>query len=547
MKRKSLVLILTAHEGYMRQFGTIKIHKPSAEGEENNEVQDEIIEENGFSVIEDRLFRSIADTYVPLLNMLASLSRDKIPFKLSLVISPTLCAELSDEYVKARYIKWLEERIELGKKELLRCSGKEKERAQKCLAEATKSLADFVYSYSSDILGKLKEYENKEYIELLATTATYAYLPHYADIQEAVNAQIEVGIQSHKHFFGQQPDGFWLPHLGYAANISQTLRSYNINYTVVDSRAVLFSEKRANAGIFEPVRTTGFVSVLANDTEGSNRIEKYKEAPVYRANKKDIGYELPIEAIAPFIAPNKPRIQTGYKYYDNDDNIYSEEKAREQIDADVKDFVSSREEKLNKAFDLLSDSIPENYAVIDVCTIDTANIGREWCEGMSFLEKAIRSFAQNNTIDLECAKDIVNRQLKLQKIDLYPCAAIGTGYGENLLDSENDWMLKYARRSVERMIDLAERFPLDTGIKERLLNLASREILLSQSSEWPLLMSDNSFSSFAEKVFTENITAFATVYDSLGSNSVSTEWLTRVEREHPIFSWINYRIFSKKK
>ena len=97
------------------------------------------------------------------------------------------------------------------------------------------------------------------------------------------------------------------------------------------------------------------------------------------------------------------------------------------------------------------------------------------------------------------------------------------------------------------MIDLTERFPNDTGIKARLLNLASREILLSQSGDLPSLVHDSSSLAFAEKSFNNDIEAFSTVYDSLGSNSVSTEWLTSVEKDHPIFPWINYRIFSKKK
>ena len=32
----------------------------------------------------------------------------------------------------------------------------------------------------------------------------------------------------------------------------------------------------------------------------------------------------------------------------------------------------------------------------------------------------------------------------------------------------------------------------------------------------------------------------------LGANTISTEWLTRLEQEHPLFPWMNYRIFSKK-
>jgi 1,4-alpha-glucan branching enzyme len=37
------------------------------------------------------------------------------------------------------------------------------------------------------------------------------------------------------------------------------------------------------------------------------------------------------------------------------------------------------------------------------------------------------------------------------------------------------------------------------------------------------------------------------VYESLGSNFISTEWLTNTEKRHTLFSEINYRVFSKRK
>ena len=52
---------------------------------------------------------------------------------------------------------------------------------------------------------------------------------------------------------------------------------------------------------------------------------------------------------------------------------------------------------------------------------------------------------------------------------------------------------------------------------------------------------------FAEKRFKESIAAFTAVFDSLGSNTVSTEWLTKLEARDSIFPWMNYRIFTKKR
>ena len=57
---------------------------------------------------------------------------------------------------------------------------------------------------------------------------------------------------------------------------------------------------------------------------------------------------------------------------------------------------------------------------------------------------------------------------------------------------------------------------------------------------------DEDYEKYAEECFTESINDFSTVFESLGSNTISTEWLTRVEREHSLFPWMNYHIFSPK-
>ena len=543
MSKKNLILMLVAHECYFKQCDSFKLR--AEKGSQSAKISGEDVP---FSPEEASFFQSVAETYVPLLNMLGSLWADSIPFKLSIVISPPLCALLSDAYLKTRYLKWLSDRIAFAEREVVRCSGnlELKKRAEKCLADANKSLSDYTDVYAMKLLEKFREYEKMGLVELLATSATHAFLPHFADIPEALNAQIEAGLISHRHFFGSQPDGFWLPYLGYCNPLARVLRSYNINYTVVDSRAVLFSQKRPQAGIFSPVRTDGFLSVLASDNDVKPLIERFKSSHLYRDEENDVGFELPIEELSPLVEADAPRIETGCKYYASSSEFYDTKKAAAQVNADAEEFVSSRVEKLTKARELLKDVIPEDYSAIDVCTINANDIGKNWHEGFSWLESVIRKVAASD-IELSTAREIVAEQIKLQRLDLFPCAASGSGFGEDMLDSMNDRMLVYARTSSLRMIDLTERFPNDTGIKARLLNLASREILLSQSGDLPSLVHDSSSLAFAEKSFNNDIEAFSTVYDSLGSNSVSTEWLTSVEKDHPIFPWINYRIFSKKK
>jgi len=40
---------------------------------------------------------------------------------------------------------------------------------------------------------------------------------------------------------------------------------------------------------------------------------------------------------------------------------------------------------------------------------------------------------------------------------------------------------------------------------------------------------------------------FTNIYDSLGGNYISTEWLTNLERRHNLFRDVNYRVFRTKR
>ena len=75
--------------------------------------------------------------------------------------------------------------------------------------------------------------------------------------------------------------------------------------------------------------------------------------------------------------------------------------------------------------------------------------------------------------------------------------------------------------------------------------MAAREVLLAQSLDWADMVHDGIDAQYAEEEFKKNILAFTTVFDALGANSISTEWLTKIEAEHSVFPWMNYRMFSK--
>src|SRR5262245_47912672 len=73
--------------------------------------------------LEERwLFEAITESYLPLLEILNGWRRDGIQARLTLVLSPTLCAMLRDDLLQDRCAQHLEELIELAEKETFRTS-----------------------------------------------------------------------------------------------------------------------------------------------------------------------------------------------------------------------------------------------------------------------------------------------------------------------------------------------------------------------------------------------------------------------------------------
>ncbi|MDE5897714.1 MAG: DUF1957 domain-containing protein, partial [Treponemataceae bacterium] len=75
----------------------------------------------------------------------------------------------------------------------------------------------------------------------------------------------------------------------------------------------------------------------------------------------------------------------------------------------------------------------------------------------------------------------------------------------------------------------------------------AKELLLAQECGWAKMLDEGVSPEYAEMRFRQSIDDFTIVFDALGSNTVSTEWLTNLEGAHPLFPWMNYRIFSKKR
>lgn len=539
MADKKIVLILNTSQEYTRHIGE--------DGKCNFPVM------NAF-------YESITDIYIPLIKMFHKLESEHIPFKLGLVLTPSLCALLEDVDVQNEYISWLDNRIELGKKELERCKNSaDLLNAVKLCLEKHQEAKNAYESIGRKIIKKFNEYAKKGYVEFLATCATDIFFPHYHDMEEIKNAQIETGLLSYKYFFGHHPEGFWLPDLGYYPGIEENLKNYNIGYTILDARSFLFGEQLPAKGIFQPVRVGNCVIAFGKNPYTDEEIfgrEGYSSDSVYLDSGRDIGFELDEENLGEFFEEGKARHSFGYCYWnkggrnsdenyvnpDCSENVYNYEEALKKCSEHAASFVEKRVSLLQSAMDEIGGDT-------DISLTETINISRlqeKWSESVLWIENIFR-FANEKNLSFANPKDLISEQFKFQRVYPYYGAGCDDGYGEGLLSKKNSWMIRYVRKASERMVDLSERFTGDTGLKARLLNLGSKELLLAESSGWARMIENDVFPEYAKSRFIQSINDFTAVFDALGSNTVSTEWLTRLEEEHKIFPWMNYRIFSRKK
>ncbi|MDR2633185.1 MAG: DUF1957 domain-containing protein [Treponema sp.] len=499
-------------------------------------------------------FEALSETYLPLLEMFDRLDREHVPFRLGLCLSPTLCHMLKDELLIQRYLEYTNKQIEFGLQEMERTRGEGE--LQNLAKRFYDTVVDrrilFTERYEGNILKICDYYQRKGRLELLSTAATHCFLPFYTAHPEAIQAQFEVALTSYHRTFGRSPQGFWLPDLGWAPELERYLRAYNFAYTLVDTHGLICGKPSAAKGSFYPIKTPLGIFVMARDYYAYHDIADkdhgFSYAGEYRDLYEDVGYELPSEMVKSFLGSNGGRTQTGYKYralgcLDRKKQVYDPTKASEKVKEQVRSFLDARLARLEEASAYMTET------AISLCAYKADTFGRLWYEGPEFLETLFREGSAREDMQFMTPAEYLYKQDVSHFQRMVPeFSSSGTnGYAEMWLDASNDWIYRHTVRSLERMIELAERFPNESGIKERALNQAAREILLAQTSDWTKRLYKQEGVEYAHMQLEEALRNFTTIYEALGSNYISTEWLTTLERRHNIFPTINYRVFRRKR
>ena len=501
---------------------------------------------------ENWLFESLNETYIPLLIMLDRMDKDSVPYHISICFSPTLLTMLTDEALQERFVNYMNERIELGEKEVRRTEGEDTEcheMAKRYLGYARMSLETFE-SYERNILTGFKNLADRNRIELLTTAATHAYLPLYKDYPTAINAQVVMGLRTHKRVFGQSAKGFWLPECGYFPGLDKVLASHGVSWCQLAAHSVISARDKSVYGGYKPVELPAGVVGFARDWDLTSLVWSgtfgYPCDSDYRDFYRDIGYSLPLDYIRSYIHEPEVRCFTGYKYHaitgkTEDKNFYDPAKAEEKVSLHVDNFLYSIKRK-----GIMLEASGISDPVFNLC-FDAELFGHRWFEGIEFLEGVLRGAASSPDYELVTPTAIILQDGEKEKLAVNESSWGIGGYSDTWLDGSNAWIYRHIRKAIDRMQDLTHRFPDQGSLKGRFLNQASRELLLAMSSDWPCIMHDNTSVTYAEKRLRNHLGSFNVVYSSMSRNTVNTEWLINAERRNVIFPDIDYNLFDPDK
>lgn len=97
---------------------------------------------------------------------------------------------------------------------------------------------------------------------------------------------------------------------------------------------------------------------------------------------------------------------------------------------------------------------------------------------------------------------------------------------------------------MDRMRDLAERYPNPTELTRRALNQAARELLLAQASDWPFILRTGTSPNYARQRVKDHLLRFIALHEQLTITRVDERWLTQIEATDNIFPEINYRYWA---
>jgi 1,4-alpha-glucan branching enzyme len=498
--------------------------------------------------LEERwLYEAITETYIPLLETLDALDRDRVPVRLTISLSPPLLAMLSDPLLRGRYLRHLDRLVELGEKEERRTrlgDPRFHRLAEMYLGRFYRARAVFLDEWQRDLVGAFRAYHERGLVEVITSAATHAYLPLVGVAPGVVRAQIEVALAEYRRFFGRPPEGFWLPECAYEPGLDHELARAGLRYFFVDTHGIAHAAPRPVYGVYAPVVCDSGVAAFGRDPDSAKQVwsaeEGYPGDFWYRDFYRDIGFDLDYDYVRPYLPPSGQRVHTGLKYHritgkTDDKEPYEPERAREQAQSHAQHFVDCRVRQV----EWLARSMDRPPIV--VCPYDAELFGHWWFEGPLWLELVLRRLAATSSLAAVTPADDLAHHPRVQRATPAASSWGWKGYHEVWLSDRNDWIYRHLHAATEQLRGLCRAYPSAEERTRRALTQALRELMLAQASDWAFMMARETTAQYARRRTTDHLLRCQRLCREVERDDVDDLRLATLEEADNIFPGLDYR------
>lgn len=466
---------------------------------------------------EESLHKVIAESYVPLLNLLHDLRGAGQAVPLTLAISPVLLEQLADPVIAKHFVVWLADWRSRAVADLARFEA-EQAGHPAYLARFYIDWIDaiehsFVARFGRNLVGALRSLLRPS-SEILLSPATYAYLPALSAPEVA--AQLDVAALTVLQQLGRRPIGLWLPGGGYSPHLPRIANELGLRYAVGHPASYAGVERAAdNLPLVHPD------DALAQHVIGPGI--GYPGDGLYREFYRDH----PDSGIAYW------RV-TGADVSNEAKAWYDPYLAFSRVEEHAAHFVRAIRERLR--------TIPaESQPPTVVVAFDADLFGHWWFEGVHWLQRVLHDLLNADDLRIVPLRD---SYAALPTVDArISMAATFNPFADPLTIPLHERL----RSAALHFSDVVQRHPTAEGLEEAGLRQAARELLLAQSGDWPVLIATGAAREYAQRRFDEHLSRFERLLHDLQRDEPTPDTETYLheiaELDNP-FAFINYRMFA---
>ncbi|MBE5822251.1 MAG: DUF1957 domain-containing protein [Clostridiales bacterium] len=496
------------------------------------------------------LFEAMSEVYIPLLENFEKLVEEKVDFRLTMSLTPSLISMLTNKLLQKRYIKYLKQHIELSKKEITRMKDEPHflDLAKMYYERYSNDLYVFKEKYECNLVNGFKKFQDLGYLEIITCGATHGYFPMLVLNEKTIRAQIQVGVETYEKHLGRKPKGIWLPECGYVKESEKYLKEFGIEYFITESHGILYANPIPIYGTYAPIISDNGLCAFGRDLDTSRQVWSseigYPGDVNYREYYRDIGYDCPdYEYIKPYIANNGHRVHTGIKYYritgkTEDKKPYVPQWARDSAEKQAGHFLDERMKQIEHLSSFMK--IPP----VILSPYDAELFGHWWYEGPYWLYVLFKKIHfDQNTFKLITPSEYIRKHPVIQKSNPALSSWGANGYSEVWINNKNDWAIRHVTKCGEKMVKLAQKYPNAKGLMKQALNQCARELLLLQSSDWAFIITNDTMVDYAIKRIKDHTGRFNTLYNIKEKNDIDKEFLNDTKKRDNIFPDIDYTMY----